>query len=111
MPLPTSNPNSSPKLLFNSAGEKRSSPRRPANDLAQILFEKHVIGCLIHNISDEGAQIEVSTSQVPDRFILANYNTSTRMVCKVVWRNHLHIGVKFVTIPKSFHEGFKQVPA
>ncbi|MCF6320168.1 MAG: PilZ domain-containing protein [Rhizobiaceae bacterium] len=93
-------------MLFNRPDEKRASRRRPANDLSQILFGNQAIGCLVHNISDEGAMIEVSTSQVPDRFILLNYKSANRMVCEVVWRDHLRIGVKFVTIPKPFNTGF-----
>ena len=93
--------------LFNTHQEKRTSPRVPTNDLAQILFGKHVLGCLIHNISNEGAMIEISTSRVPERFILANFRTGKKMACEVMWRDHLRIGVRFITIPKSFHESFK----
>ena len=93
--------------LFNPNINKRASPRYPANDLAQILFDNHILGCLIHNISNEGAMIEVSTSRVPDRFILANFRTKQRMACTVVWRDHLRIGVRFVTVPKPFRDSFK----
>ena len=92
--------------LFNRECEKRSSPRRFANDLSQIKFGNQMIGCLVRNLSDDGAMIEVSTSQVPDRFILMNYRTKKRMICKIVWRDHLRFGVKFSTIPKSFCDGF-----
>jgi len=96
-----------PSQLFNRHAEKRASPRLPANDLSQILFGNQAIGCLIHNLSGEGTMIEVSTTQIPDRFILVNYKSANRMVCEVVWRDHLRIGVKFITIPKSFRSGFK----
>lgn len=80
--------------------------RRLANDLSQIQFDNQLIGCLIHNLSNEGAMIEVSTSQVPDRFVLVNYAENKRMACKVVWRDHLRLGVEFLTTPKSFNTGF-----
>ncbi len=105
-----SHPNNTAKkndLLFNSDSETRSSPRYPANDLAQILFDNQSLGCLIHNISKNGAMIETSTSQVPDRFILVNYVTKMRMACEIKWQRNLHFGVRFVTIPKSFHDSFE----
>ena len=98
------------KKLFNSANEKRRQPRYATNDLSQIVFGSQMIGCRIHNMSSSGAMIEVSTHQVPDRFILVNYNTKKRMICKVAWRAQLHIGVNFITVPKSFSDAFKQTP-
>lgn len=92
--------------IFNLKNNKRKSARRFVNDLSQIVFGNQMIGCLVHNLSDEGAMIEVSTSQVPDRFILMNFRTKKRVICQVVWRDHLKIGVKYSTIPKSFRDGF-----
>lgn len=93
--------------LFNPVDEKRRLPRFAASDLSQIEYGNQLIGCRIHNLSENGAMIEVSTYQVPDRFILVNYNTKMRMICKVVWREKLNIGVKYITIPKSFSDGFR----
>lgn len=92
--------------IFNLESNKRKSARRFVNDLAQINFGNQMVGCLVHNLSDEGAMIEVSTSQVPDRFILKNFRTKKRVICEVVWRDHLRFGVKFSTIPKPFSDGF-----
>lgn len=98
------------KRLFNPANEKRRQPRYATDDLSQIVFGSQMIGCRIHNMSLNGAMIEVSTYQVPDRFILVNYNTKKRMICEVAWRAQLHIGVNFVTVPKPFSDGFKKTP-
>lgn len=53
--------------------------------------------CILADISDTGARIEVANSDnVPDHFMLwlAN-NGSTRRACSVVWREPQQIGVKF----------------
>jgi len=104
-PLVDKSPNES--RLFNHEGEKRRNSRHSADDLSQILFGNQMIGCRVHNLSKNGAMIEVSISQVPDRFILVNFRTKQRMVCEVIWREHLNLGVRFTTIPKSFSDGFK----
>ncbi len=91
---------------FGERPDARRQPRVASDDLAQIRFGNHLIGCRVHNISPNGAMIEVSTHQVPDQFVLVNYRSKKRMVCKVAWRDNLFIGVKIVSTPKSFRDGF-----
>ncbi len=104
--MPSTIPARQKTRLFNRHQEKRARARRNVKDLSQIRFANHMIGCLVHNISEDGAMIEVSTHQVPDSFILANYRTKKRVICKVMWRDNLHLGVKFVTKQKLFCDGF-----
>ena len=86
------------------AAEQRRHPRDPAHDLSQIMLPGSKIGlpCLIHNISRVGALLEVSTSDLPKRFILANYTKRTKTLCRLVWRRDRMIGVEFLTAPRPF---------
>ena len=53
--------------------------------------------CVITNISDHGAHINVADSDVlPDSFILLlAENGATRRRCRVIWRKPRGLGVKF----------------
>lgn len=106
MPLETSQRNSDTLRLFNREDERRRSPRHSADDLATIHFAGQKLSCRIHDISSDGAQLEFSTIQVPDRFILFNFNTNHKALAQVVWRDHLRMGVRFISTPKIFRDGF-----
>ena len=82
--------------------EKRIRKRFATRNLSQILFKKKSIGCLIENISSNGALLKVSTARIPDKFILANFISGKKMACKVVWRDQNLVGVRFVTKPRPF---------
>jgi len=53
--------------------------------------------CVITNISDRGAHINVADSEVlPDSFVLLlAENGATRRRCRVIWRKPREIGIKF----------------
>ena len=53
--------------------------------------------CVITNISDRGAHINIPDSEaIPDSFLLLlAENGSTRRRCRVIWRKPREIGVKF----------------
>ena len=53
--------------------------------------------CVITNISDHGAHINVPDSDaLPDNFVLLlAENGATRRRCRVIWRKPREIGVKF----------------
>jgi len=57
----------------------------------------HMQGCVLSDISDTGARIDVEDSKiVPDRFpLLLSKNGAARRVCTVVWRKPRQIGVTF----------------
>ncbi len=54
-------------------------------------------GCVLSDISDTGARIDVETvDELPDRFtLLLSGNGSPRRNCRVVWRQPTQIGVDF----------------
>ena len=53
--------------------------------------------CVITNISDRGAHINVADSDaLPDSFVLLlAENGATRRRCRVIWRKPREIGIKF----------------
>lgn len=55
--------------------------------------------CVITNISDHGAHINVADSDsLPDNFmLLLAENGATRRRCRVIWRKPREVGVKFDT--------------
>lgn len=84
--------------------EKRLSPRVRTLDISEIVIgaNKNGISCLVHDISEHGAKLELSMMDVPDRFILANHAKRTKTICRVVWRNNNFLGVKFLSRPRPF---------
>ena len=53
--------------------------------------------CMLSDISDTGARIDVDTAdELPDRFTLVlSGNGSPRRKCRVVWRQPTQVGVNF----------------
>ncbi|MGB7288246.1 MAG: hypothetical protein WBC71_15060 [Salaquimonas sp.] len=93
--------NEATDLVF---ADKRKSVRDPAHDLSEIILDgkKSGVSCLIHDLSAEGAKLEVSCGELPKRFVLANYSKRTKTLCGQVWRDKRMVGVKFLTRPRSF---------
>ena len=83
--------------------ERRKARREPAYDISEICFvgKRPPVTCLVHNISTLGACVEAATSELPERFILANYAKRLRAVCQVVWRDGRQFGVRFLTEPRQ----------
>lgn len=54
-------------------------------------------GCVLSDISDTGARIDVQTAdELPERFtLLLSGNGSPRRKCRVVWRQPTQVGVNF----------------
>lgn len=53
--------------------------------------------CVVTNISDRGAHINVADSEVlPESFVLLlAENGATRRQCRVIWRKPRELGIKF----------------
>jgi hypothetical protein len=87
-----------------SPTEKRRHSRKPARDLSEIILNgnKTGIACLIHDVSDAGARLEVSCGELPKRFVLANYTKQTKTLCQLVWREGRSLGVNFLSAPRAF---------
>ena len=96
-------PASAPSPGFDGS-EKREFRRDPAHDLSEIILDGRRFGvaCLIHDISEGGARLEVSCGELPKRFVLANYTRRTKTLCRMVWRKNQIIGVNFLTKPRPF---------
>ena len=61
-------------------------------------------GCVLSDISDQGARIDVQDSAVlPEHFVLLlSANGAARRNCQVVWRKPNQVGVKFQA---KLHDG------
>jgi hypothetical protein len=87
-----------------SSADQRRAMRSQAHDLSEIILDGRTQGaaCMIHNISQSGALLEVSCGELPKRFVLANYTKKTKTLCRQVWRDNRMMGVNFLTSPRPF---------
>ena len=91
--------------------DKRMQRRKPMRYTAWLaLGPNDLHGCVLSDISDSGARIDVEDSgKVPDRFFLfLSSNGAARRVCRVMWRKPTQLGVKF---ERSFAEAGAAAPA
>jgi PilZ domain len=82
----------------SSKKERRKSARRDKIRRGVIVYgrERYKMSCILLDISDGGAKlVPADILNCPDRFSLTVTNQPTRD-CEVVWREHGHVGVKFV---------------
>jgi hypothetical protein len=82
-----------------SGMEKRLAPRRNTMIEAQIVYHggRKRMDCIIRNLSETGAKIEVPTViGMPDSFDLIA-NRYRPHGCRVVWRALREIGVEFTS--------------
>ena len=78
--------------------DKRRSRRRKMRYNAVLIIEGEAQrGCVLSDISDNGARIDVETvDELPDRFtLLLSGNGSPTRNCRVVWRQPTQVGVDF----------------
>jgi hypothetical protein len=82
--------------------EKRISPRRNASIEAVIGFGRTRMACIVRNVSDGGAKLEVTSVRgVPDTFDLHVPNHRPQR-CRVAWRSLKELGVAFA-VPGAIH--------
>ena len=77
--------------------EKRLAPRRNTMIVATLVFNggQTRIDCLIRNLSETGAKLEVATVRsIPDTFELMAPGHRPHG-CQVVWRSLKEMGVEF----------------
>jgi PilZ domain-containing protein len=85
--------------------DKRKSRRQPMRYSAWIALsaeERH--GCVLFDVSDSGARIELQDSSIlPEHFLLLlSANGAARRYCNIVWREPNQVGVKFeAALPES----------
>jgi hypothetical protein len=76
--------------------ERRKSPRTELNEPAYVSSGGSVMGCMVRNISPEGAAIDVDNAAfVPSRFRLVMASDRSVRDCDVVWIQDNRIGVSF----------------
>jgi hypothetical protein len=76
--------------------EHRISPRHRTLKAGTIEFSGSRIDCLVRNVSETGAAIEVhSPIWFPDRFVLAVASDASARLCHIVWRDEKRMGVAF----------------
>lgn len=84
--------------------ERRKHPRTEINEPAYVSAGGSVIGCVVCNISPEGAAIEVpNPAFVPSRFRLVIVRDSSVRECSIAWIQKNRIGVSFVAMPQRLH--------
>jgi hypothetical protein len=82
--------------------EKRKYPRTEINQPAYVSSGGSVMGCVVRNISAEGAAIEVENPGfVPPNFRLVMANDSSVRECRIAWIQKNRIGVAFVAPPQG----------
>lgn len=101
---PASAVQDNPDIKIQNSSDQRRAERSQAHDLSEIILDgrKYGFACLIHNISETGALLEVSCGDLPKRFVLANYTKKTKTLCRQVWRDNRLLGVNFLTSPRPF---------
>ena len=75
--------------------ERRIAPRRNTSIEATITFGHVRLGCIIRNVSDTGAKLEVAkVAGIPDIFLL-HAPGHRPQTCRVVWRALKELGVEY----------------
>jgi hypothetical protein len=76
--------------------EKRKHQRTETNQPAYVSADGSVMRCVVRNISQEGAAIDVDNpSFVPAKFRLVMASDSSTRDCTVIWSRDKRIGVAF----------------
>ncbi|ABD09346.1 hypothetical protein RPB_4663 [Rhodopseudomonas palustris HaA2] len=75
--------------------DKRRLPRSDIEEPAHVSFGGTSLGCVVRNISADGAAIEVANAAyIPERFRLVMIAGDVRQ-CRLVWIKQNRIGVAF----------------
>ena len=75
---------------------QRSALRQRVLKAATIEFGGGVIDCVVRNLSETGAALEVTSPiGIPEQFRLVQKSDATVRLCRVVWRKEKRIGVTF----------------
>jgi hypothetical protein len=76
--------------------EARKANRRRVLDMAMIRFGDMSVSCVIRDLTDAGAALDVGTqSDIPDQFTLIVVAKKKTYSCNVEWRKDRRIGVSF----------------
>ena len=76
--------------------EKRTFSRHRVLKAGTIEFNGGAITCMVRNMSDTGAMLDVATPVgIPHHFTLVLRANGHRMPCRLVWWKEKRIGVAF----------------
>jgi hypothetical protein len=82
--------------------EKRKFQRTEINEPAYVSSAGSVMGCVVRNISPDGAAIDVENPAfVPENFRLVIARDSSVHECRIVWIQQQRIGVTFTAAPQG----------
>jgi hypothetical protein len=74
----------------------RIAPRRRVLKAGSIQFGGGSIDCIVRNLSETGAALEVVTPLfIPDHFTLVVQTEQLKRSCRIIWRKQKRIGVAF----------------
>ena len=81
---------------YGGMSENRTSQRHRVLKAGTIEFGGGGIDCMVRNISDAGAALDVSSPVgIPEHFTLIVTVDGLQKPCHVVWRKQKRIGVAF----------------
>ena len=79
--------------------DKRNAERTETDQIGKIIYNNlmSVTDCKIADLSSTGCRITIeSILGVPECFTLQIGNGGTKRECKVIWRKHYEMGIKFI---------------
>jgi hypothetical protein len=77
--------------------ERRKAPREELEELAHIFGDGSSIQCVVRNISEHGAAIELpDTLLARPQFQLMMGKGRTIRKCRVVWSSQNRLGIEFI---------------
>ena len=83
----------------SAPSERRIAPRRSTFIEARISFGHSTVNCIIRNVSETGAKLEVArVADIPDTILLHIPGHRPR-TCRVAWRALREIGVEYRPTP------------
>jgi hypothetical protein len=81
---------------YQSDMDRRSAQRRPVRKAGMIEFPGGAFSCMVQNLSDAGAALDVPSSVgIPEYFTLMIVERGDAVQCRAVWRTERQIGVTF----------------
>ena len=85
--------------LYQSDMDRRAAQRRPVRKAGLIEFPGGAFSCMVQNLSDSGAALDVPHSiGIPEQFTLMIVERGDTVQCRAVWRTERQIGVAFETV-------------
>ena len=83
-------------MTVNDLTELRKAGRSKVLDMALIRFGDLSVGCVLRNLSETGAALDVGPqTSIPDQFTLIVVQKKKIYPCNVIWRKGTRIGVSF----------------